>query len=218
MDVEGVEDNPIPEETRPSRATQAEMESRVEYTAMMLIDGRRKSEIKRFFKENYGLSARQVERYLRLARNRLVEETEKTRRELISESFGFYMRILHDPSATINEKLHARGKADDLMGLQAPKRVIEAQVEVDDVLDVWVDNLTVEQKMAIDQAASVAEEVEKVAALERTIAREQEYRRAVTPSNDPEDEFDNLVEGEVEVSLDDEPDPLGDETDSSSGG
>ena len=128
------------------------------------------------------------------------------------------MRILHDPSATINEKLHARGKADDLMGLQAPKRVIEAQVEVDDVLDVWVDNLTVEQKMAIDQAASVAEEVEKVAALERTIAREQEYRRAVTPSNDPEDEFDNLVEGEVEVSLDDEPDPLGDETDSSSGG
>ncbi len=208
MDIEGIEDNPIPEETRPSRATQAELEQRVEYTAMMLIDGRRKAEIKRFFKNQYGLSSRQIERYLRLARNRLVEETEKTRRELISESWGFYMRILHDPNATLNEKMQARSKADDLMGLQAPRRVIEAQVEVDDVLDMWVDNLTEEQKLAIDSAASMAEEVEKIAMQERALAREEEYRRTARPSDELDDGFDT-VEGEtVEHVTDDDLEPL----------
>ena len=47
-----------------SRATDAEMEARVEMCAIMLCDGRRKSEIKRFFAQQYQVSARQVERYL----------------------------------------------------------------------------------------------------------------------------------------------------------
>ena len=195
MDIDGVEDNPIAGDVRPVRATNDEMEARVEYTAMMLIDGRRKSEIKRFFRENYSLSARQVERYLRLARNMLVEETDRTRQELIAESFGFYMRILHDDNASVNERLNARSKADDLMGLQAPKRIIEAHVQTDDILDLWVDNLTVEQKEAINEAAIYAERVESLSADEATAEREESYRTLATTS---EDERDTTIESEDE--------------------
>ena len=195
MEIEGVEDNPIAEDVRPVRATNDEMEARVEYTAMMLIDGRRKSEIKRFFRENYSLSARQVERYLRLARNLLVEETDRTRQELIAESFGFYMRILHDDKASVNERLNARAKADDLMGLQAPKRIIEAHVQTDDILDLWVDNLTPEQKEAINEAATYAERVESLSADEAVAEREESYR---TLAAAPEEQRDKTTESDDE--------------------
>jgi len=195
MKIDGVENNPIAEDARPIRATNDEMEARVEYTAMMLIDGRRKSEIKRFFRENYSLSARQVERYLRLARNLLVEETDRTRQELIAESFGFYMRILHDDKASVNERLNARSKADDLMGLQAPKRIIEAHVQTDDILDLWVDNLTAEQKEAINEAATYAERVESLSADEATAEREESYKTLAAAS---EEQRDKTIESDEE--------------------
>ena len=192
---EEITKNPLPEESRPVRATAAELEARVEYTAMMLIDGRRKSEVKRFFKDNYGLSGRQAERYLRLARDRLVQETEKTRRELIAESFGFYMRVLHNPDASTGEQLSARQKADELMGLQAPKTVIEAQVQVDDMLDIWVDNLSPDQKDAINDAALYAEQVEARNRTEAQLAREDEYRTLTVELDDTdgiEDDDDSV--------------------------
>jgi len=193
--------NPIPEDgERPERATTAEMEARVEYTAMMLVEGRSKSAIKRFFKENYSLSARQVERYLRLARDRLVAETEKGRRELIAESFGFYMRILHEAGVTVSERLSARAKADELMGLPAPKRVIEAQIQVDDALDLWVDNLTTEQKEAINEAAIQAELLEEETSRVKQLQYEERMRGAIEGEvlDDESEATDGLIEGESE--------------------
>ena len=63
--------NPIPAEARPKRSMTGEMDQRIEYTIRMLLDGHRKEFIKKVFYTNYGVKARQVERYLRLARARL---------------------------------------------------------------------------------------------------------------------------------------------------
>lgn len=197
MDEHQIQDmmqNPIPEEgERPVRATQAEVDQRVDYCAVLLCMGKSKSAIKRFFKDNYGVGARQTETYLLLARDRLAEESGKTRRELVAESFGFYMRILSDPQATVSERLSARAKADDLMGLQAPKKVIEAQVSMDDAIDLWVDALSHEERDAIHQAALKAE------ALEADTRREEQLKiegrmSLVEPSEDGEGgEDDSLL-------------------------
>jgi hypothetical protein len=158
---ENTEVNPLPSESRAVRATDKEAEVRIEYTCQMLSEGRRKSEIKRFFSNNYGVGYRQVERYIRQARDRMIEESGKAKNEHVADAYQFYMGILQDSSASITEKLVARRQADDLLGLQAPKRVVEAHVDANDMLELWVDQLTPDQLRAIDTAASVGEVVEE---------------------------------------------------------
>lgn len=158
---EHTEVNPLPPESRAVRATDKEAEVRIEYTCQMLAEGRRKSEIKRFFKNNYGIGYRQVERYIRQARDRLIEESGKAKTEHVADAYQFYMGILQSNDASITEKLVARRQADDLLGLQAPKRVVEAHVDANDMMELWVDQLTTEQLKAIDTAASVGEVVEE---------------------------------------------------------
>lgn len=191
--------NPIPENgERPLRATQAEVDQRVDYAAVLLCVGKSKSAIKRFFRENYGVGARQVETYLLLARDRLAEESGKNRKELVSESFGFYMRILSDTDATITEKLSARAKADDLMGLQAPKKIIEAQVSVDDMIDLWVDTLSEEERDAIHKAALKAEALEQEANQREQLRIESQMAGGIQELEEHEQELEELGEQDGE--------------------
>jgi hypothetical protein len=198
--------NPLPVESHSKISTNKEMEVRIEYCCHMLTEGRRKSEIKRFFKNNYGIGFRQVERYLRQARDRMIEESGKGKGELVSEAYGFYMSIIQSTDATITEKLAARRQADDLLGLAAPKRSIEAHVNADDMLDLWVDQLTPDQLRAIDTAAKVGEVVEEkhseslrqqqAVSLRSAVAVVQEENAVALDSDLPKEEEEGS-EGEV---------------------
>jgi hypothetical protein len=113
------------------RATKAEVEERIRIVEKMLAQGYTKSMIKRFFRETYDIRARQCERYVSEARRRLLEETKIDRGELIAQSFEFYMSVLRSTEATVKEKLDARRKADELLGLIAPRKIAPTNADGD---------------------------------------------------------------------------------------
>ena len=139
------------------RADKFEMVARVQMAAVMLSQGRRKSEIKRAFAAQHGIKHRQVGRYIRLAHKELVAATDKSLDELVAESYGLYMRIIQDPDATARDKIAARKCADDLLGLPKAKKIALTTVAGDDMLDVVVEKLSWEQMKAIDEVAKIAE-------------------------------------------------------------
>ena len=44
---------------------------------------------------------------------------------LVSESYQFYLSVLKNPNATQKEKIEARRRADELLGLNAPKKIAQ---------------------------------------------------------------------------------------------
>ena len=45
------------------------------------------------------------------------------RDQLIAESFGYYMTVIKNPNASQKDKNQARKQADELLGLNAPKKI-----------------------------------------------------------------------------------------------
>jgi hypothetical protein len=137
------------------KATAAEHRQRVDYTLAMLVKGHRKSFIKDFFRKNYGVGARQVERYLRLARDRLVQSTERDRAELVAESFAFYMSVMQgaEGETSVRDKLQARKQADDLLGLAAPTKIATTTVAGQDLYAGVVQELSNEELDVLERIA-----------------------------------------------------------------
>lgn len=69
------------------------------------------------------MDARTIERYLSRARARLVEESGKSKDELRSESFNFYMTIARDITTDPRSRILARERIDRLFGLDQPIKV-----------------------------------------------------------------------------------------------
>lgn len=105
------------------KATKAEHQARIEVCHKMIRMSYHKSHIKDFFRREYGLGSRQTERYIRLARDRMLQETSYSRDDLVAQSFCFYMDVLRSSDSTTAEKLQARKLADNLLGLPAPKKI-----------------------------------------------------------------------------------------------
>lgn len=137
---------PAPKRERPprERATKAEMAERTAYCERMLIEGYRKGEIKRFFKRQWGLSASQIEKYIRRARDNLVQALDCSREELIADAYGYYMQILHDKNADANVRLKARQSADRLLGLRAPIKIAPTTPDGDEPYRMVVEQLDTE--------------------------------------------------------------------------
>jgi len=153
----GVPKNRIAEAARPKKATKEEHKARVTFTVKLLIEGRHKSWIKNYFRTQYGVSGWTAERYMRLARNRLVAATQVPKDELIAQSFGFYMDVLGDQKADRKHKLAARKAADDLLGLQAPKKIAPVMPDGDKPYELVVKSMSDEELEAIATVEQIAE-------------------------------------------------------------
>lgn len=69
------------------------------------------------------MDARTVERYLARARERMVDESGKTKDELRADSLNFYLGIARDMTADPRSRIMARERVDRLYGLDQPIKV-----------------------------------------------------------------------------------------------
>jgi hypothetical protein len=136
-----------------SKASREESRQRVRYTMVMLAEGRKKSEIKSFFRKNYGVGFRQVERYLRKAKDCMVQETGIPKNELIAQSYAFYMSVIQDPNATFKDKLKARERADVLLGLEAPYKIANTTADGKDRVKAAMDDMSDEELRTLVKVA-----------------------------------------------------------------
>lgn len=113
---------PIPKR----RPTELEREQRIERVVDLLGAGRRKSEIKTELETAYGIDVRQAERYLSLARQRIVARTGRSKDEHRVDSFAFYESVCSDQNLPARDRLLARIRLDALLGLDPPGRQIHA--------------------------------------------------------------------------------------------
>lgn len=106
------------------RPTRKEHDERVAVCADMLARGFRNGAIKRRVAAFYSCSPRSVERYLRRARDRLVEELNEGDRETHrARSLDQYRMLLRDDSSSAVVRLKAQERIDRILGLEAPAEV-----------------------------------------------------------------------------------------------
>ena len=104
---------------KPARKpVQAEHAQRVASAMEMLLEGKSDGQVKRAVAERFGLSPRTVERYLRRAREKMVESTGKPADALRAEALAVYQTIIDDPEAENRDRIKARERIDKLLGLE----------------------------------------------------------------------------------------------------
>src|SRR5947209_7008639 len=80
------------------KSTNAELETRIDFTVELLTQGRRMSQIKKSLRDKFGpISARTCSTYVSRGRERMLKESGLSREELRAESFSFYQSIISDP-------------------------------------------------------------------------------------------------------------------------
>ena len=89
----------------------------------MFALGARNGEVKSRVSEQFGISPRTVERYMRRARDAMVEETTRSRTELRAEAAEVYRIILRDETANHFAKMKAQERIDKLFGLESPQQI-----------------------------------------------------------------------------------------------
>ncbi len=125
----------------------------------MLLDGRRKHEIKRFFRTQYGVGGRQVETYLLLARKRIAEVNTEDLDQMRAEFYARYMEI-YRTSENDGTKLAALRAAGSLFGVDAPQKVAQTTTDGKDTRRAAVEGLSVEQLRTL---RDVRKHMEKIA-------------------------------------------------------
>lgn len=145
--------NPIPTSARPKKAVAGEVEQRVMFTTKMILDGRRKHEIKRFFRTQYGVGARQVETYIRLAREKLAEPNGMDVAQMRAEQYARFMELARN-AKNDGCKIAALKAAGALYGLDAPQKVAETTSDGKDVntARTMVEQLTVDELRVLSAA------------------------------------------------------------------
>lgn len=93
-------------------------EERVLATLGLLRQAKRKGEIKRAIKARFGCSARSVERYLAVARLRLLDEWGQTAPDVRGESIATYRQLAADPYARPADRRAAQARLDRLLGVR----------------------------------------------------------------------------------------------------
>lgn len=105
------------------KPTRMQLEDRVERTRQLLAEGNRKHVIKKVLKQAYGVSAATCERYLRRARDLILEETGKPASEHRADAFAFYETLKADKSLPAIVRLKAQERVDKLLALELPVKL-----------------------------------------------------------------------------------------------
>lgn len=136
---------PVPspkKRTHHPRTTKEEFRQRTRMVMLLIIEGRTKSYIKNFFKMKFQLRFRQIERYIRAARAQLVTLVNEDPQFLIAQSLGFYFSMMQDENVHPREKIKAREKADELLGLKSPIKIARTNSKGEDPLGKEIKGLS----------------------------------------------------------------------------
>lgn len=112
------EDSPMPERRTYHKPTKIELEKRVTATADLLACGVRQGDIKRVISQRFDVSPRSVERYLRRAREILIEETGEDKELHRGKALDVYRSVLRDVGSSHSERMAAQGRIDRILGLE----------------------------------------------------------------------------------------------------
>ena len=108
---------------KPSRkSTNAEIEERITAAEILICRCARRGEIHAHFAAKYDVCWRSTDRYVARARERLRQRSTRPRQDHFDESMTFYESVIRDKNARPQDKLRARQRMDELLGLDAPKR------------------------------------------------------------------------------------------------
>jgi hypothetical protein len=118
------------DQVRNPKATQKEVEERIDATIDMLARCWHKSQIKTGLRElvrrqtgvDKDLCGRECERYISRAKDKILAKAAAPRDDMIAESRAVYEAIIRDPKVAASVKVRARERMDLLQGLDAPKR------------------------------------------------------------------------------------------------
>jgi len=106
------------------KATEIQIQQRIECCMRLLSKGLRKGEIKSAMCKRFGISASSAEKtYLPRARKELLKRLDRSRGEIKAESLAFYESVLSNTKATQRDKIIARKRIDQLLGLDEPRRL-----------------------------------------------------------------------------------------------
>jgi hypothetical protein len=103
-----------------------EHQQRVDVVRVQLLEGKGDGEIKALVAEQFGISPRSVERYLRRAREQMLSETQKSREEWRADNLRKYLAIADDPETEPRDRIRALERVDRLLGLEThPSQRVE---------------------------------------------------------------------------------------------
>jgi hypothetical protein len=117
-------DLPAPEKSnRPGRKSKSnkEIEERIEVVANMLALDVRKSSIKKFCLEKFGVGYRSAEVYISRARELLVKWSKQSSEEHYIEALAWWRGVIQNQSTDWPAKMRARENLDRLFGIKPPE-------------------------------------------------------------------------------------------------
>lgn len=100
-----------------------QLAERLVYVEGMIARGWRVGRIKQLIYARWGIKYSRAMDYIRQARHNILAEFERSPAEHTSESLAFYQQIQCEKDVPPIVRLYARKRIDELMGLDAPKRI-----------------------------------------------------------------------------------------------
>lgn len=101
----------------------AEKTARIEYCRQLVAAGHYDGEVKRLAAEEFKISTRSVERYLKRARELILAESEKPKTEHRATSLAFYQKVVANENEETRNRLRAQQRIDELLALELPKTI-----------------------------------------------------------------------------------------------
>jgi hypothetical protein len=114
---------------KPRKSTAAEVERRVETCELLLSRGGRKSQIHSAMKKEFGVSWQMASIYVSRARANLLKRLGKPKEQHRCESLALYESVIQSPDSKPNDRIHARQRIDELLGLDAPRQIEHGGME-----------------------------------------------------------------------------------------
>jgi hypothetical protein len=122
------------------RPTQEEQQKREDFAYALLSSSLLKSQVKALFRKRFGnLHHSTIENYLRRARARMFTVVAQGQEVLRAGSFAFYMAIVRDESAAVQERINARARIDKLLGLNVIQH--QSNLNLDELSDEQLERL-----------------------------------------------------------------------------
>ncbi len=116
------------------KPTVDDIEARIEEVVVMLSKGMRTGKIKRLIGNRYLVKYRQINIYITRARARIYARRDSPRNEIQADSLAFYELVASGgiSNSSVRDRLLARKRVDELLGLDEPKQIeLSGRVDTD---------------------------------------------------------------------------------------
>lgn len=158
-----------------SKATRATVEERIDYVENILRYDPVifRSVLVNKIKKEFGVEWRVASAYLAKAKARLILRIKQTKDELRADAVAFYEGVIDSPMSRQQDRIAARKRIDDMLGLDAPppRLQIEHSGQVSGFMDVESLGLSLECRKELLQALRLKQQQ---ISMTPAVAQEQE--------------------------------------------